>query len=226
MSNLPSGGQQVHWSSIKNNEASSAPAFAVMEITEAATKADDGRTTLTGVQPTANGVIYHINGPTAIPAGGYGVVATTYPVWAQYESSSGTPAVNEEWGPKASQWTMDKTGTGWYIVGAQTTVGGKDIVLVQPKGGGDGSSTALRLRFTIVTADCSENPPEATVTTDDRQCDADDPGNVTVYDPSGCYFDEPDADLIGRKGWASKMHNGGSCRWEVDSLCCDEEACS
>lgn len=54
-----------------------------------------------------------------------------------------------------------------------------------------------------------------------------------VVDELGCLFDEPDADLIGRKGYAVRMNTpagtgtgtgSGSasmaCQWEVISLCC------
>jgi len=65
-------------------------------------------------------------------------------------------------------------------------------------------------------------------------------GEVTVYDPCGCFLNEPDADLIGRCGWAAYVDPTGidatgtgtdnsetgtgtdiqQCRWEIFSLCC------
>jgi len=50
-------------------------------------------------------------------------------------------------------------------------------------------------------------------------------GNIEVYDKLGCVFDEPDADLVDRVGYASYMADasygsGSNGQWEVVSLCC------
>lgn len=55
-------------------------------------------------------------------------------------------------------------------------------------------------------------------------------GQVTVHDPSGCFFDEAEADLIGRQGFAVYLYSrsvldcdseyDSAMHWEVHSLCC------
>lgn len=63
---------------------------------------------------------------------------------------------------------------------------------------------------------------------------------VNVYDPIGCFFNEPDGQLIGRQGWARLMvpaedsqgnvtqdpaNPYGVAQWEVFALCCNTQGC-
>lgn len=45
-------------------------------------------------------------------------------------------------------------------------------------------------------------------------------GTVTVYDATGCFFNESAADLVDRKGYAIAMRSGEDCVYECFSLCC------
>lgn len=93
---------------------------------------------------------------------------------------------------------------------------------------------AIIIRFTIV----SGSDESVTALVNSRPCgrssvpEEDDYGQVEVYDPAGCFFDEEAADLVDRVGFATyqKPANYGEvgasdpgtdgCWWEVFSLCC------
>lgn len=56
-----------------------------------------------------------------------------------------------------------------------------------------------------------------------------------VCDPTGCFFNEPNSNLIGRRGWAKYMlpNTVTNCNpvypaaeWEVFSLCCALQDCT
>jgi hypothetical protein len=96
------------------------------------------------------------------------------------------------------------------------------------------------IRFTIITADCVAK--SAVVRIDARPCGklsvsgetdvgtgtgTDAYEQLTVYDPQGCFLDEPNADLINREGWAAYMVDDITrvCQWEIHSLCCSPDAC-
>lgn len=90
-----------------------------------------------------------------------------------------------------------------------------------------GGGTFYKIRFTIV----SVAAYIATVTITARShgistVPGESSGQVMVYDPCQCFFDEPAADLVGRCGTAwyadPDPAGGGDSRFEVDSLCCPE----
>ena len=102
---------------------------------------------------------------------------------------------------------------------------------VNTGGGGE------EIMFQIVSADCTSDPKSAVVDILFRDCkknkasEEDDSGQVTVYDELGCNFDEPEGDLVERKGLARYMKSaaGGNpapeCKWVVKFICCDEDSC-
>lgn len=60
---------------------------------------------------------------------------------------------------------------------------------------------------------------------------------VKVCDPAGCLFNEPEANLLGRQGYAAYVYEdefsqcsdagygAGGYHWEVIQLCCRENVC-
>jgi len=109
-----------------------------------------------------------------------------------------------------------------------------------------GGSQFYRVRFTIVSSTCSLLRAVGAVT--QRPCGVTTvPGEVngliTIYDRDGCFFNEPDPDLLGRKGWASYMApvdpttgtgdnkcvgtgTDCDCEWVVDQICCLKNDCT
>lgn len=68
------------------------------------------------------------------------------------------------------------------------------------------------------------------------------PGQIYICDPAGCNFNEPEADLLDREGWATYMqpqpgeaplcqpyadsdYNPPDPQWEVQVVCCPEGSC-
>ena len=57
---------------------------------------------------------------------------------------------------------------------------------------------------------------------------------LTIYDKSGCFFNEPEEDLLNRFGFAHRLNflEDGPCAntvgelWAVTSLCCDDIDCT
>lgn len=109
-----------------------------------------------------------------------------------------------------------------------------------------GGSQFYRVRFTVVSANCALLRVVGAIT--QRPCGVTTvPGEVggliTIFDNDGCFFNEPNPDLVGRKGWASYMNpedpttgtgdnlcvgTGTSCdcEWVVDQLCCLKNECT
>ena len=82
---------------------------------------------------------YYINGPTLIGSDtGYGSAAADgeWPIWAQYNSSTATPAYGQVWGPKPGEWTLEPNRPGFVIVGQPQTIGSGEgalnLVAVRP----------------------------------------------------------------------------------------------
>lgn len=90
-----------------------------------------------------------------------------------------------------------------------------------------GGSTNI-VRFQIASADCSAGT--ATVDILARPCgktsvpDEDSNGQLSVVDAIGCFLDEPDSDLVDRKGYAQRLESDtGDCQWEITALCAKDE---
>ncbi len=94
------------------------------------------------------------------------------------------------------------------------------------------SSGCTEIHFTIISANCGLKT--ALVQIDSRTCgcskapEEDSYGQLTVHDSMGCHLDEPNADLIDRKGAATYMQLNDeydTCQWEIDDICCDPDIC-
>lgn len=93
-------------------------------------------------------------------------------------------------------------------------------------GGGEGGLQLIE--FTILSV--NEVELTAVVQVDARPCgktsvtDEDSYDQLTVHDPQGCNLNEPEGDLIGRKGWAVRMTNNYTdmCQWDVLTVCCPD----
>lgn len=74
--------------------------------------------------------------------------------------------------------------------------------------------TAL-VQIEFRSAGCSKAPEETAL------------GRVTVHDSMECHLDEPNADLVDRKGAATYMtrDSDNKKQWEIDDICCDPNIC-
>ena len=109
------------------------------------------------------------------------------------------------------------------------------------KGGGGG--TEMIIQFRITSSDFCDSctvkgrvlaiPVGASIASL-PDIDTYDNDSVTIYDKSGCFFNEPEEDLLNRIGFAHRLNflEDGPCAntlgelWAVTSLCCDDLDCS
>lgn len=95
------------WCSFKNTSSETAIAHGLMRL-------DASPELVTGLfynekftkPDTTFGRIFAVNSGTAVPAGGYGLCRLSGDVLVAYDT--GTPAINEGFGPKPGQWTASK----------------------------------------------------------------------------------------------------------------------
>lgn len=113
---MPSQPIKVH-----NNSGELIPAYAVMRVESVSETTDVHEV----VKPnTTFKSRYLVNLETAIPIDGTG-----HATWLDrsanvlYNSSSGSPAIDEEWGVKSGQWTLEKNRPGFLITGGNDTNG-------------------------------------------------------------------------------------------------------
>lgn len=87
------------------------------------------------------------------------------------------------------------------------------------------------IHFKIISANCIEKTAIVEIELRSKGCstvpEEDGLGRVTVNDSMGCHLDEPNADLIDRKGAATYLtkESTGIDQWEIDDLCCDPNIC-
>jgi hypothetical protein len=116
---------------IYNEGEEAIPPFAVVKPT--GTQWSNNLVALQVAQPDENFVQkYYINGPTTLGSDtGYGAAISDgeWPLWAQYNSSAGTPAYGQVWGPKAGEWTLEPNRPGFMIVGQPQSIGSGDAAL-------------------------------------------------------------------------------------------------
>ena len=93
----------------------------------------------------------------------------------------------------------------------------------------DSTGVGTAIEFTIDSVTGSTPNKVALVTIRSRPCGSsvvpeEAVGKVYVHDPSGCFFDEANAALVGRWGGAQYMDpeppGGDDCEWRVTWLCC------
>ena len=127
--------ERIRWLECVNGYAGTIPAWGLVRVTSV-----DSSGVLTVDRPNANGQDVYINGPTPIPAGGYGLVSRDWPLFALYESGDGTPAAGDTWGAGASSFKLRKSNAGFAIDGGVVTA--QTIVLVHSAAVGANGSVA------------------------------------------------------------------------------------
>ena len=117
---------------------------------------------------------------------------------------------------------------------------------IKPRGGGT-QGRCGDVRFQILASDSTTRTALCVILARPYGCEiADIPATVfegqaiEVCDPSGCFFNETNAMLVGRDGWAKYMmpvsgaswcqgsnpYYGMQPEWEVYSLCCATDSCA
>lgn len=217
---------------VKNVSGEEIPAHAVMIATGVERLANDRIAVEVNKPGTDTGTeantVYIINGTT--PLGltgasryGHGRIPDLNPLWMAYDSTSGTPAFGDEYGPPDGSWRLDADGDGFYIYGlpdveTQRVLAGKLL---------DNGLRIIRFRITSVTTQSDASTDgEAEATVLNTSCGStENDDTVTLHDPLRCILDEAPTDLVDREGFAARMKDPDSdgCRYEIIALCCPPE---
>jgi hypothetical protein len=105
--------------SVRNDSGEEIPAHGVMRVTSVDLEPD---VYVVAKPNTEFKCRYLVNNSTAIPIDGTGKGT-----WLErsgvvlYNDSSGTPAIDEEWGAKSGQWSLEKNRPGFLITGGTDT---------------------------------------------------------------------------------------------------------
>jgi hypothetical protein len=112
------------WQEFLNNNAAQAPAYGLLRATGVSI-VEPGRVVLTVDQPNAFGCQANcfVNGPVPVAAGQYGYCTRGGPLVALYETSDGTPAFGDSWGPRSGTWKLKKNTGGFFCLGGPTNAG-------------------------------------------------------------------------------------------------------
>lgn len=115
----------------RNTSGEAIPPYGCMRVTGAELRA--GLPLITVAKPdTTFHRLYLVNGPLRVGSDSNARGVGTWLEEAGYVLyESGTPAVDESWGPKASQWSLAKWRYGFTIVGATTGSGATARVLAK-----------------------------------------------------------------------------------------------
>lgn len=122
-----SGGSSESSVSFRNTSGEEIPPYGIMRVTGAELSA--GLPVITVAKPsTTFQRLYLVNGPLRV---GSGSTCTGIGTWLNDAGyvlyDTGTPAVGESWGPKASQWSLTKWRYGFTIQGAVDATGLKVV---------------------------------------------------------------------------------------------------
>lgn len=126
---------RIRWMPCQNTTGNDIPGFAVMRVTGIADPTTtDNEYVLQVDQPNGSPALYCVNGPQVIKAQsgstpGWGICSFDFPNFALYDSTSGTPAVNDGWGPKSGSWKLVKGQSGFNVFNQPTE--GRVLVMQQ-----------------------------------------------------------------------------------------------
>lgn len=187
---------RIRWMPCQNLTGNDIPGFAVMRVTGIADPTTtDNEYVLQVDQPNSSPAPYCVNGPQVIKAQsgstpGWGICSFDFPNFALYDSTSGTPAVNDGWGPKSGSWKLVKGQSGFNVFNQPTE--GRVLVMQQSAGG----AVFRVIRFQLPSALTSSTASVADCPVIRVASGADPGATVTVTNEDGW---ESDA---GSQGWA------------------------
>lgn len=194
----------VRWMSFRNDSGEEAPPFAIMRLAGVETVA--GRAVLICYKPNEDGgTRYTFNGPCAVADGKYGFCTSDFPLMAYYDNTSGTPAINQEWGAKNGSWKITKYKPGYIINGtAVDTTNFRVSIRMEVK---------RWTRFSLYTSLSAGGSATADVMAWTGAAYATTGQQITVYDFLGSF-----SGVYGDRGYAMKFADRDE--WEVVQLEC------
>lgn len=194
---------QLHWVNVLNDTSEEIPPFALLRVTglEADTNA------IKVAKPNASSdVTLMVNGPLAIPVGGYGSATEGSPVPIAYNILSGVPVEGEVWGSSAGSWLATKNRTGYTVRGVasgRVVVASRTMCCNEATGTGTGTG--------ISENPCCPNPMSETL-------------SLTLCDKTGLYTTFPDTITLtynATYGWWEGTGTDTDLKSVVASLVCN-----
>jgi len=221
---------QMRWVPVWNADSVTLNAGAVVEIVSLA-QPDTGNIIQAVQRPQTNSkpdVL--VIGPqglepgslvSGVPVGPFGLASDSNLVVAQV---TGQHAVGDLIGAVSGAQEFAANQTGWFYEG---DLGGGLARVLKGASAVAAQRTEI-IEFTIDSVAGTMGSKVATVTIKSRPClmlavSEEVDGKVDVYDPSLCWFEESNANLVGRWGWAGYQDPdppGGDCQWRCFALCC------
>jgi hypothetical protein len=123
---------QTVWLEFRNDASTQVPAGGIVRLTGMTSR--DDRPILTVGQPNTYGsqYLHFVNGPLPVDANAYGLCSQIGVLAALYDTSDGTPAFGEKWGPRDATWKLKKNTGGFQIVGNVDATNGLVLVVQSP----------------------------------------------------------------------------------------------
>jgi len=163
------------WRRVVNGYGGIIPPHAVVRVISSSL-GSDGEYRYTVDQPNSSSGAHFVNGPLEISAAGEGWATNlAAPGVVQYDSSSGSPAVGQTWGPQSGSWQLKFGTTGVISLGGAATASGYAVMTGM---GTTGTGTTI-IGFEL-TATLALSGSAAAVTVENDIATA---NVVTVYDP-------------------------------------------
>jgi hypothetical protein len=117
----PGSHYNTHVMPFRNDSGEEVPAYGCLRITGSVVV--DDTLFLTAGKPNTYGAqhSHRFNTSEPVANGEYGVCRIGFGVKALYETSDGTPAFGERWGPRSGTWKLKKHTGGFSIIGGQSS---------------------------------------------------------------------------------------------------------
>lgn len=118
------------WLPFLNNTGSTCPGNSIVRVTGITTDTDKAPLLSIAKPDTTYGRQYAVTANRDVPNGEYGIACiATIPLRIAYDT--GTPAINETWGPKPGQFTASKNYPGYRVIGPNDST--NKIMLAVPE---------------------------------------------------------------------------------------------
>lgn len=200
----------------KNAAGETIPAYAVMQVSGVLSA---GGKTLSVVKPDGSRKrVFMLNGPSDVALGGFGWGRMHSPTaYALYDTSSGTPAYGELWGPTTT-WKLSKSQSGFEVIGGNTGAVGSERTRVKQISVGASFFMAFSNSFSGALSGLSTLAPLGSVSPAVPSGAFSVAANVLTVTPAGVYAVFQRADIQSTGGTA--LNGGtvhGSRPWELTS---------
>ena len=198
----------VKWMLFKNSTRGVIPSHGVFQGSGDSTVDPTTGEVLITAGLTGDNLAFFINGPCAVPDGGYGMcgVPSNCTMFARFEGDASTlNPWTTKLGPRPGEAIMKADGEKAFLYAGYKSDDGTIISVMAVPVGRPASGPLVR--YEITEPDCEAGTALATITA--VTCEADEPSvgdEITIKDEDGWFAGETDSTLRGRTGTAHKFN--------------------